>query len=114
VTRKDINFIVPKEYRTSRLFLYFMSDSYIGLDQQYIIDIDRVNNIIMRHRPAEKKAEMPESQNDISLSSIKEEFSNREYLPYIEKKEGGVEEEDVVTDEEEGGDNDEELIFDNW
>ena len=60
----------------------------------------------------EKKI-FPLDQEDISLMSIKDQFSNREYLPLtenVEKKKTEIKDQD----EDSNASYDDELIFDNW
>ena len=81
------------------------------MDQQYYIDIDQINKwIIKKYNLIEKKID--QEDKNISLKSITDEFSNREYLPFIEntdKKEIEVKEEELSSD----ASYDDELIFDN-
>lgn len=55
----------------------------------------------------------PLDQEDISLMSIKDQFSNREYLPLtenVEKKKTEIKDQDEYSN----ASYDDELIFDNW
>ena len=43
-----MNFTLPKNTDSDALKLYLFSDSYFGLDQEYTIDIESINNKIIK------------------------------------------------------------------
>ena len=105
--------MVPKDYNSSKLFLYIFSDSYIGLDQQYIIDIDKINCFVIRkYNLVEKKFEVVNQNKDFLLQNIKEQFEDRDYLKNDEDKNDVESKMDDVESSREYSDDD--LIFDNW
>ena len=47
-TSKSLVVVLPGDFTLeSRLKIYIMCDSYIGLDQEYTIDLNRVNELIL-------------------------------------------------------------------
>lgn len=45
---KNINFICPKDIDNDSIQLFWFSDSYIGIDQQYPIRLDAMNKSICK------------------------------------------------------------------
>ena len=65
-TTKDMVVLLPEDFvNESRLKIYIMCDSYIGLDQEYTIDLVKVNEMIAkqaREKTAKKQAQMKDSE----------------------------------------------------
>ena len=100
--------MIPKDYNSSKLFLYIFSDSYIGLDQQYLIDINKINSyIINKYNLVEKKIEVP-YLNEIPLQLIKEQSADKDKE---DKNDPQVIKDDGESSREYS---DDDLIFDNW
>jgi pre-mRNA-splicing helicase BRR2 len=45
-TSKQLSVALPRDFRTEKLELYLMCDSYIGLDQYHQIDLSDVNDYL--------------------------------------------------------------------
>ena len=50
-TSKNLTIALPDDFKTQKLEIYLMSDSYIGLDQYHLIDILNVNALIESENP---------------------------------------------------------------
>jgi hypothetical protein len=48
IIRKKINFLIPKDIDDESVQLILMSDSYIGIDQQYSIKLESMNIAICK------------------------------------------------------------------
>lgn len=61
-TSKNLIVLLPDDFESeSKIKVYLMCDSYIGLDQEYTIDINRVNDTILS-KAAEERATKPKTK----------------------------------------------------
>lgn len=58
---KNLNICLPKNFKTEKLKVFLLCDSYIGLDQEYTIDFNKVNAAI-RRQSAQKQEDPVEDQ----------------------------------------------------
>lgn len=97
ITRKTIDFTCPAEIDDDSLQLYLMSDSYIGIDQQYPIMLNSINRRII------KKYNLKEEKSYVIIEKCTEVEDDSMKL---------LEDESQETDDEQNIN--EEVIFDNW
>lgn len=69
---KELILMLPDDFTYERLELYFMCDSYIGLDQQYTIDLNKVNSTMAAQRnPQDTKKTWKKSTHEVVKEQIK-------------------------------------------
>jgi len=45
---KNLNICLPRDFEKDKLSVILMCDSYIGLDQEYTIDLEKINSHITK------------------------------------------------------------------
>ena len=94
---KKINFTAPKEIDEDSIKLFIMSDSYFGLDQEYNLNLKKINKGIM------------DKYGIIEIKPIKEVKDDKK----VEKDDEDIEKETQKGDDEDE-ENDEDLYLENW
>ena len=67
---KNINFICPKDIDNDTIQLFWFSDSYIGIDQQYPIRLDAMNITICKKYNLKYESYLSSNENDSGFNLI--------------------------------------------
>ena len=67
---KNINFICPKDIDNDTIQLFWFSDSYIGIDQQYPIRLDSMNMSICKKYNLKYESYVSSNEKDSDFNLI--------------------------------------------